>query len=75
MAEKPKPPSLTEKTLSIRIPDEKHRALKARCVIDGTPIRSLLLAVIAELENDTATGRKLMKAAVDLNEPEDGPRV
>ena len=43
----PKPPSLTEKTLSIRIPDEKHRALKARCALDGVPIRSVLLAMLS----------------------------
>ena len=66
-ADKPKPPSLTEKTLSVRIPDAKHRALKARCVIEGIPIRSLLLAVIDELENDTTTGKKLIKAAADAN--------
>lgn len=67
-ADKAKPPSLTEKTLSVRIPDEKHRTLKARCVLDGVPIRSVLLAMITELENDTATGRKLMKSAADLQD-------
>ena len=56
-------PSHNEKTLSVRIPDEKHRALKARCVIEGVPIRSVLLAVIKELENDTPTGRKIMAEA------------
>ena len=61
----PKPPSLAEKTLSIRIPDEKHRALKARCVIEGIPIRSLLLAVIEEVENDSATAKRLIKAAAE----------
>ena len=62
-SEKPKPPSHTEKTLSIRIPEEKHRALKGRCVMEGVSLRSVLLAVIAELENDTPTGRKIMAAA------------
>ena len=57
------PPSLTEKTLSIRIPEEKHRALKSRCVAEGVSIRAVLLAVIGELENDTPTGRKIMAAA------------
>lgn len=66
--DKPKPPSLAEKTLSIRIPDEKHRALKARCVIEGITLRSLLLATIDEVENDTATGKKLIKAASDLSD-------
>ena len=65
MAKKDKPlsPSLTEKTLSVRIPDEKHRALKSRCVAEGVSIRAVLLAVIGELENDTPTGRKIMAAA------------
>ena len=65
--DQPKPPSLTEKTLSIRIPDEKHRTLKSRCVIEGIPIRSLMLAVIAEIEADTKTGKKLIKAATELD--------
>ena len=56
-------PSHTEKTLSVRIPDEKHRALKARCVIEGVSIRAVLLAVINELESDSPTGRKIMAAA------------
>lgn len=60
---KPTPPSLTQKTLSIRIPEDKHRALKGRCVSEGTSLRSVLMAVIAELENDTPTGRKIMAAA------------
>lgn len=59
----PKPPSLTEKTLSIRIPEEKHRTLKGRCVMEGVSLRAVLLAVIAELENDTPTGRKIISAA------------
>ena len=62
----PKPPSLTEKTLSIRIPEEKHRALKGRCVMEGVSLRAVLLAVIGELENDTPTAKKLIKAATDL---------
>ena len=62
-----KPPSLTEKTLSVRMPDEKHRALKARCVMEGISIRSVLLAVIGELENDTPAAKKLIKAATDLD--------
>ena len=61
--DKPMSPSLTEKTLSIRIPEEKHRALKGRCVADGVTLRAVLLAVIGELENDTPTGRKIMAAA------------
>lgn len=61
--EKQQPPSLTEKTLSIRIPEEKHRALKGRCVAEGVTLRAVLLAVIGELENDTRTGRKIMAAA------------
>ena len=61
--QKKQPPSLTEKTLSIRIPEEKHRALKGRCVADGVTLRAVLLAVITELENDTPTGRKIMAAA------------
>ena len=56
-------PSLTEKTLSIRIPEEKHRALKGRCVAEGVTLRAVLLAVIGELENDTPTGRKVMASA------------
>ena len=63
---KPKPPSLTEKTLSIRIPEEKHRSLKGRCVAEGVTLRAVLLAVIAELENDTPAAKKLIKAATDL---------
>lgn len=63
---KPKPPSLTEKTLSVRIPDDRHRALKARCVIEGVSMRAVLLAAIHELENGTPTGKKLLKAANDL---------
>ena len=64
--DQPKPPSHTEKTLSIRIPEEKHRALKGRCVAEGISLRSVLLAVIDELENDTPTAKKLIKAATDL---------
>lgn len=63
--DKSKPRSLMEKTLSVRIPDDKHRALKARCVIEGISIRSLLLAVITELEKDTPTGKKLIKRATE----------
>lgn len=65
--DKPKSPSLTEKTLSLRIPDDKHKTLKARCVIEDITMRALLLALIAELENDTPAGRKLIKAAADLD--------
>ena len=61
--DKQQPPSLTEKTLSIRIPEEKHRALKGRCVAEGVTLRSVLLAVIGELENDSPTGRKIIAAA------------
>ena len=61
--DKPKPPSLNEKTLSVRIPDERHRALKARCVIEGISMRTLLLAVITELENDTPAGKQLIQTA------------
>ena len=57
------PPSLTEKTLSIRIPEEKHRALKGRCVAEGVSIRAVLLAVIKELEDDTPAGKRLLAAA------------
>ena len=61
--DKQQPPSLTEKTLSIRIPEEKHRALKGRCVAEGVTLRAVLLAVISELENDTPTGRKIIALA------------
>ena len=61
--DKKQPPSLTEKTLSIRIPEEKHRTLKGRCVAEGVTLRAVLLAFINELENDSPTARKIMSAA------------
>lgn len=63
--DKPQSPSLTEKSLSVRIPEDKHRTLKSRCVAEGVSIRAVLLAVINELENDTPTGRKIIALAVD----------
>ena len=64
-SDKPKPPSHTEKTLSIRIPEEKHRTLKGRCVMEGVSLRSVLLAVIDELENETPTVKKILDSAKD----------
>lgn len=64
--DKPKPRSLEETSLSVRIPDDKHRQLKARCVLAGIPMRSLILAVINEIEEDSKHGKALMKRATDL---------
>ena len=60
-----RPPSHTEKTPSIRIPQEKHRALNGRCVAEGVTIRSVVLALINELEIDTPTAKKLMASSAD----------
>ena len=56
-------PSHTEKTLSVRIPEAKHRALKSACVAEGVSIRSVLLAAISELETDSPTAKNLLRAA------------
>lgn len=60
---KPTPPSLAEKTLSVRIPDDKHKALKTHCVAEDISLRALVLAAIEEIESDSGTGQALTKRA------------
>ena len=64
--DKPKSPSLTEKTLSVRIPETRHRLLKTRCVSEGVSIRSVLLAMVEELEADTEVSKTLLDRASAL---------
>ena len=60
---KKQPPSLTEKTLSVRIPDEKHKALKTHCVTEDISLRGLILAAIEEIESGSRAGQALTKRA------------
>ena len=57
-------PSHAEKTLSVRIPEEKHRALKGRCVAEGVTIRAVLLALISELEDESPTATRIIDGAI-----------
>lgn len=58
-------PSHGEKTLSVRLPKEKHKSLKYRCAVEGITIRSVILAVITELEKDSPSARKILAAAAE----------
>ena len=52
-----------EKMLSVRLPEDRHKALKVACVSEGVSIRSVLMALISEVEADSKISRELFQAA------------
>lgn len=52
-----------QKMLSVRIPVDRHKALKSSCVGNGVSIRSVILAAISEIESGSAAGRALLISA------------
>ena len=58
-------PTEDQKVLSVRIPAQRHKTLKAAAVDNSVSIRSIFLAVISEIEADSSIGRALLEAAAD----------
>ncbi len=54
------PTSEKQKSLSIGIPPDRHRLLKAAAADAGVTIRSVLLRMIDEIEAETDLGQKLL---------------
>ena len=52
-----------EKMLSVRIPEDRHTTFKLACVAQGVSIRSVLMALIDEVEADSEISRALLQAA------------
>ena len=62
-----KAPAETQKMMSVRLPVDRHRILKTACASKGIPIRSLFLAVIAEIDSESDAGQALLEAAAKLD--------
>ena len=57
-------PAETQKMLSVRLPADRHKLLKRAALDNDVPIRSLLLALIDEIEAGSDASRALIQAAV-----------
>lgn len=57
-------PAETQKMLSVRLPADRHKLLKRAALDNDIPIRSLLLAMIDEIEADSIAGRALIHSAI-----------